>query len=199
MTVPSSSLQSHYIPNDIRKLCSIPFPQPRVADEQGQLTTHNLIVLGAYDTDLHVLSLLDLQTTSSTSTQSSNTTPITLASWEHPGGEVTDVHVSSQPDGTLLVLAGSTNGSITRLQMLIPQAPGSHPRDIQLIGSDVRGQQLQPWVHPHQGRVAFVCHQPDDNIVLSGGQDGQLWMGDATGVSADAWYGVGMFGQYLHI
>lgn len=177
MTGPSLTRQ--YAGADVRRLRCIPFPEPRAPDEDGTLTAHKLMALGAYDTDMHILSLLDLQLTSSETTSSTSLT--TLASWEHPGGEVTDLHVSRQPSGSVLLLAGSSSGSITRLHMLVPQAPGSVPRDIQLLGGDVQGQQLQPWAQPHRGAVAFVDHNPDDNLVLSGGRDGSLWIGDADG------------------
>lgn len=180
-------LTRQYAGADVRRLRCIPFPQPRAPDEDGTLTAHKLMALGAYDTDMHILSLLDLQLTTSEAAASTSLT--TLASWEHPGGEVTDLHVSRQPSGSVLLLAGSSSGTITRLHMLVPQAPGSLPRDIQLLGGDVQGQQLQPWAHPHDGPVAFVHHNADDNLVLSGGRDGTLWIGDADGAGdGKPWY-----------
>lgn len=182
MTGPSLTRQ--YAGADVRRLRCIQFPEPRAPDEDGTLTAHKLMAMGAYDTDMHILSLLDLQL--ATSEAAASTSLTTLASWEHPGGEVTDIHISRLPSGSTLLLAGSSSGTITRLHMLVPQAPGSLPRDIQLLGGDVQGQQLQSWAQPHHGPVAFVCHNADDNLVLSGGRDGGLWIGEAEGTGDDA-------------
>ena len=124
-------LSRHFLAEQAQVAALLPFP-PSGADGG---TAHALLALGgwAQDAQEHHLTIADLAVCYRGTNVAAQPTLSRLASFEPPA-PITSLAGGDLGAGRVLLLAGAADGSLSRLRLQVPTAPGSHPEQIQ-VGS----------------------------------------------------------------
>jgi WD40 repeat protein len=97
-----------------------------------------------------------------------------LASFQHPGA-VTGIAAAELGGGSVVVTASSSNGTVSRLRLHVPTAPGSRPEGVRLQPGDFEGALLMPWLTAAVGRggpLSSLDISADRREVLVAAADG---------------------------
>ena len=136
----------------------------------------------------YLLACLDLAITlPSPSASAAGATPTAsvseVAAWRPPA-RVTATTAGAPTPGAALLVAGTADGSLCRLRLRVPTAPGASVADAELDdsgGTDHDGAGLVPWrAAAHAGAVTAVSLDASSSRLVSGGADGALCVTDVS-------------------
>eukprot|EP00887_Chlorella_sp_A99_P008210 scaffold12.g8210.t1 len=160
-------LSRHFLAEQARCATLLPFP-PAAGGP-----AHSLLALGSWAGEEARLTIADLAVTCASDDVAAPPALSQLASFAAPAA-VAAVAAADLGGGRVLLLAAGADGSLGRLRMQVPTAPGSQPEQIQLQSDDFDGPLLLPWVEPHRCAVAGLDIQPDVRAAVTAAVDGSL-------------------------
>lgn len=175
-------ISRHFLDRQAQHVRFVPFAEagPVEGDDvaSGTMLAHKLFVTGGWRQELrqHTVSIADLEVTHIPSREVVlNANKQVLTDFGHKG-KVTALQVKQWSDGNVMVVLGSSQGSVSRMRFRVPLAPGSALDQIQMVDmeTDTSSGYLNTWQQCHTDTVAAVDINTDKQQVLTAGIDGQL-------------------------
>jgi WD40 repeat protein len=177
--VPHGHVSRHFLGMAPNSIASVPFPAAGPEDSEGRTSHHNILCLAGWNDDLreYQLSIINLNVQKVLGEIAEAPEVSLLSSFVAPK-QVTCLDISQGTRGETMVVGGSSDGSLYRLKLTLPHAPGSSPSAIRLDAADIADADLVEFSRPHRHSVSDVRVHESGEVAASVSLDGSLCLTD---------------------